>query len=240
MSCPRAVPGVSSHPLPCPPAAPTRGSPDRVISASSRKRTQMQELESTAQETPGPAASRGPQPALSPSVVPWVLARLSAKGTHGLALQEGCAANTQQLENPGNGNSQGKRKKKKPIITPGEQAVPHHVRTKNKPAFSPGFGHFSYDGRANSLCARLTASGPRRTLALFSRQAQVCTTALPKREIALKTRNPLPNPAAEQLSCFLSGTRVYPLDVALSLRQSRTQRPEPDPSHVPSRTSWPG
>lgn len=79
---------------------------------------QMQELESTAQETPSPAASRGHQLALSPSVVPWGLARLSTEGTHSLALRDGCAATrsswkTLEMETP---RGEGKKKNPNPHL----------------------------------------------------------------------------------------------------------------------------
>lgn len=66
---------------------------------------QIQGLESITQETPRPAASQGPQPALSPAVVPGALARLSTEGTYSLALREGFAATcssrkTLEMENP--------------------------------------------------------------------------------------------------------------------------------------------
>lgn len=69
---------------------------------------QMQELQSTAQETPSPAASRGPQPALRHAVG-------AGEAQHRGHAQPGTAggmhSHRQWLENPGNGNSQEKKKK---------------------------------------------------------------------------------------------------------------------------------
>jgi len=125
---------------------------------------QMHELESTAWETPGPAASRGPGPCRGR----W---RGSAPRAHAAwhcrrgAQPHAAAGKRWKWKLSGEENN-----KKTHRFTPGEQAVPHHVRTKNKPAFSPGFAHQPYDDGASLLCAGLTVSGPRRTLALLSRR----------------------------------------------------------------------
>lgn len=184
-----------------------RGSPERVI----RKRMQMLQLENPAQETPSPT-SPGPQPPSASLSLPsaphlWL-------STPSLALTAGRAAQQGSYQTLGMKTPTAREKNQAHTWRTG---CPHHTRTKPK-SFCPGFGCFSYNNRANSLCARLTVSGPGRTLALLSRQAQVCTTALPKWETALKTRNPSPIPAAEQLSCFPSGTWVHPSEVVLRVR----------------------
>ena len=97
---------------------------------------QMQELESTAQETPGPAASQGPQP-LSCAAGAGEAQRLRVRTAWHCkrgAQPHAAAGKPWKWKLLG----EGKKKPNKP--TPGEQAVPHHVRTKNKPAFFPGFG----------------------------------------------------------------------------------------------------
>lgn len=127
--------------------------------------------------------------------LPLLVAQHSQPGT-----ARGHSNHTGQLQNPGSENSHSTEEKNQTHTW--KTGCSHHIKTKNKAAFSPAFGCFSYNNRANSLCARLTVSGPGRSLALLSRQAQVCTTALPKWEAALKTWNSSPSPAAEQLSCF--------------------------------------